>query len=242
MKKYRLFILIAFVVLLFTPTVILIVRGAAVGRFPRASEVSSIEITADSGETSVLHTNDPLFEVFFEVLSQSERISSSELPKDRVAFDATLRISSYSEKITLCISTVDSSLYIKNSENRYFVFRDPELDILDTVLTPCKIELCKRGENEPFFSYPGNEQPIPDIKLSRWDKLGEIVSTNSIHDSSFSLYEKGSDGGYTFAREVADAAALSDAPSDAVVVYVVRWELFDNADLLHYYFFSLGTN
>ena len=228
-------------VLLFTPTVILIVRGASVGRFPKAEEVSSIEITAEDGRSRTLSEGEPLFGVFFEILSQSERISS-EPPKSSVCYDACLRLSDATERIRLYVSESDHSLYIKNSENRYFAFRTPELDILDTVLAPCKIEICLRGEDEAILSYPGNEQPIPEIKLSRWEKLSEIVSTEAFVDSTFHLYEKESGGGYVFAGEVTDVALLADAPSDAVVVYVVRWDTFESADLLHYYFFSIGTN
>jgi hypothetical protein len=242
MRKHRLFALILATVLLFAPTVILIVRGASIGRFPKADEVESIEITAEGGSKTVLPQSDPLFDVFFEVLSDSERITASDLPGDCLRFDVMLHRSDFTEGIRLYVSETDCSLYIKNSENRFFVFRDPELDILDTLLTPCKIELCERGEVEPILSYPGNEQPIPDIKLSRWEKLQEIVSTREFSSSAFHLYEKGSDGGYAFVSEVTDASSLADAPSDAVVVYVVRWDLFRDVDLLHYYFFSLGTN
>ncbi len=242
MRKHRLLIFLLVAVLVFTPTVILIVRAASIGRFPKQNQVQSIEITAENGKVESLDASDPLWSAFFEVLQRSERIASSRLPDGCEAFDVALRLSdNATERIRLYFLRSDCSLYIKNSENRLFAFRDPELELLDTVLPPTKIELCARGEDVPLLSYPNDaEKPAQEIVLSKWDKLDELISLPNYEQATFNLYQKISKYESRFVREIEDFGALSDVNSDYFVLGVVRWTLSEEYDLLHYYFFSLG--
>ena len=164
-------------------------------------------------------------------------------PKGCEVFDVDLKLSDSIERIRVYFRRSDCSFYVKNSENRYFAFRDPELELLDTVLPPSKIELCLRSEKVPLFSYPtGAEDTVSDIVLSKWEKLGDIAASKAFSEAVFHLYERVNDTEYVFVQEVTDFTALSDASPDSVVRCVVRWELFEEVDLLHYYLFSLGTD
>lgn len=244
MKKRRITVFLLTAILLLAPTVILIVRGASVGRFPKPNEALGIEIINEQGKTTSLDPEDLLFDAFFEIVSDSERIASSELPKGCESFDVRISLSDQTtERLRLYFHRSDCSLYIRNSEMRLFLFRDPELELLDTVLSPSKIELCAHGEETPFFSYPSRAEdlPIPDIELSRWEKLGEITSTEDAAQITFNLYQRGSDGGYVPMGEITDFSSLAGEAPDSVVLCVVRWALFDRIDLLHYYFFSIGA-
>ena len=101
--------------------------------------------------------------------------------------------------------------------------------------------LCERGEEIPFLSYPTWDESVTEIGLIRWEKLSEIVFSEDACRAVFNLYEKGTDGGYEFVREVTDFSELSEESTDAAVLCIVRWELFDEIDLIHYYFFTLGA-
>lgn len=241
MKKKRFATLLLVALLLFTPTVILIVRAATVGRFPKPNEVLGVEITDATGEKTTLLPGDLLFEAFFEIVSESERVFLSSLPKGCDSFRVDLLLEGKTERLNLYFDRSDCSVYIRNSENRLFLFRDPELELLDTVLSPAKIELCERGEEIPFLSYPTGNQSFTEIGLIRWEKLSEIVFSEDACRAVFNLYEKGTDGGYEFVREVTDFSELSEESTDAAVLCIVRWELFDEIDLIHYYFFTLGA-
>jgi hypothetical protein len=246
MRKYRLISLLLAAALFLAPTVILVVRAASVGRFPDKDEVSAIEIsTSQDVAGTVIEADHPLFATFFEMLDECDRIAASDLPKDSKVFYVGMRLADITEKLRFYISSDDYSFYVRNSENRYFAFRAPEIDIFDTILKPSKVELCMRGENIPLVSYPNqsvdrDELTYKNIQLSRWEKLEEIVSTREAESTLFKLYKQQGDGSYALIDEASDVESLISASPDGVL-YSVRWELFEEVDLIHYYWFSLGN-
>ena len=247
MRKYRLITLLLAAALILAPTVILVVRAASVGRFPDADEVSEIEIASSKDqEGTKIDPSNPLFATIFEVLGRCSRISSSDLPSGCKIFYVSMKLDDTTEDLRFYISPRDYSFYVRNSENRLFAFYSPELDIFDTILTPSKIELCKRGEDTPLFSYPSQstdrqELTYKNIQLSRWEKLEEIVSSKEAESTLFKLYRQQAGGEYVLIDELSDVTSLISASPDGVL-YSVRWALFENVDLVHYYWFSLGND
>ena len=249
MRKYRLMTMLLIAALLFTPTVILIVRSASVGSFPEIDEVERIEIeTAKNSAPISLDSTDPLFSTIFDIFDRLTRVSSSDIPSSCRTFNAKLFTDDReSEEIVFYVSEKNYSLYVRNSEHRYFALPVPELDILDTVLTPSKIELVSSDDNSVILSYPnasisGDDLVAMEIALSRWEKLENIVSTLEPLSASFTLYErKNQNEGYTLIGEVDHAASIVSRDPD-LVMYAVRWELFESVDLVHYYCFVLGND